>query len=108
MKTIFALFVAVALPIFSSCQKEQTEAERKAEIDREVQQQLDAEHQAQEKEQLAQRETELSAREKALAEKENAATTTQTAEREVRSARTEQRTTRIDEQRPTASYNTFY
>src|SRR3984893_10911945 len=108
MKTIFALLIAVALSIFCSCQKEQTEAERKAEIDREVQQRLDAEHQAQEKEQLAQRETELSAREKELADKESAAAATKAPEQEVRSTRTEQRTARIDERRPTASYNTFY
>ena len=108
MKTIFALLIAVALSIFCSCQKEQTEAERKAEIDREVQQRLDAEHQAQEKEQLGQRETELSAREKQLAEKESAAAATKAPEQEVRSTRTEQRTARIDERRPTASYNTFY
>ena len=108
MKTIFALFVAVALSIFCACQKQQTEAERNAEIDREVQQRLDAEHQAQEKEQLEQRETELGAREKGLAEKESAATATIAPEREVRSARAEQRTARIDEPRPTASYNTFY
>jgi hypothetical protein len=108
MKTILALLVVVALSVFCSCQKEQTEAERKAEIDREVQQRLDAEHQAQEKEQLAQRETELSAREKEVAQKESAATATQAPERETRSARTEQRTARIDERGPTASYNTFY
>jgi hypothetical protein len=108
MKTIFALLIAVALSIFCSCQKEQTEAERKAEIDREVQQRLDAEHQAQEKEKLAQRETELSEREKALAEKESAAVATKASEREAPSTRTEQRTARIDERGPTASYNTFY
>src|SRR5437870_13769990 len=103
MKTIVALFVAVALPIFSSCQKEQTEAERKAEIDREVQQRLDAEHQAQEKEQLGQRETELSGGEKQLAEKECAAAATKAPEQEVRSTRTKQRTERIDERSRTAS-----
>ncbi len=106
MKTIFTLLIVVALSIFCSCQKQQTEAERKAEIDREVQQRLDAEHQAQEKEQLAQRDAELNAREKALAEKESAAT--KAPERAVRSTRTEQRTARIDERGPTASYNTFY
>src|SRR5207249_556907 len=72
MKKIFALLLVIALSIFSSCQKQQTDAERQAEIDRQVQQRLDAEHQPQEKEQLAQRENELNAREKALAEKENA------------------------------------
>src|ERR1043166_612522 len=72
MKNLFVLPLVIALSIFCSCQKQQTDAERQAEIDRQVQQRLDAEHQAQEKEQLAQREGELNAREKALAEKENA------------------------------------
>jgi hypothetical protein len=108
MKTVFALSILVVFSIFCSCQKQQTEAERKAEIDREVQQRLDAEHQAQEKEQLAQRETELSAREKELAEKESAAGATTSPEQEPPSTRIEQRTARIEERRPTASYNTFY
>ncbi|PYL92998.1 MAG: hypothetical protein DMF14_01825, partial [Verrucomicrobia bacterium] len=105
MKKIFALLLVIALSIFSSCQKQQTDAERQAEIDRQVQQRLDAEHQAQEKEQFAQRENELNAREKALAEKENAMAKSN--ERESRPPPTA-RTTRTDEQRPTASYDTFY
>src|SRR5438128_10842122 len=105
MKKIFALLVVIALSIFSSCQKQQTDAERQAEIDRQVQQRLDAEHQAQEKEKLAQREDELNAREKALAEKENAMAKCN--ERQTRPPPTTE-TTRTDEQRPTASYDTFY
>jgi len=105
VKKIFALLLVIALSIFSSCQKQQTDAERQAEIDRQVQQRLDAEHQPQEKEQLAQRENELNAREKALAEKENAMAKSN--ERESRPPPTA-RTTRTDEQRPTASYDTFY
>jgi len=106
MKMIFVLPLVVSLSIFCSCQKQQTDAERQAEIDREVQQRLDAEHQAQEKEQLAQRGGELNAREKALAEKESAPAKTR--ESESRSSRTEPRATQTDEERPTASYNTFY
>jgi hypothetical protein len=106
MKRIFALPLVIALSIFSSCQKQQTEEERTAEIDRRVQEQLDAEHRVQEKEQLAQREGELDAREKSLTEKEKAAAKSRAAE--VRTARPEQRTTQIDERRPTASYDTFY
>jgi hypothetical protein len=105
MKKIFALLFVIALSIFSSCQKQQTDAERQAEIDRQVQQRLDAEHQAQEKEKLAQRESELDAREKALAEKQNAQA--ETSQRESRPTQTE-RTTRTDERQPTASYDTFY
>src|SRR5438445_2368391 len=105
MKKIFALLLVIALPIFSSCQKQQTDAERQAEIDRQVQQRLDAEHQAQEKEKLAQREDELNAREKALAEKQNAVA--KSSQRESRPPRTES-ATRTDDHRPTASYDTFY
>jgi hypothetical protein len=104
VKKIFALLFVIALSIFSSCQKQQTDAERQAEIDRQVQQRLDAEHQAQEKEQLAQRAGELDAREKALAEKQNAVA--KSSQREIPPTRTE-RTTRT-EHRPTASYDTFY
>jgi len=105
VKRIFALLLVIALSIFSSCQKQQTDAERQAEIDRQVQQRLDAEHQAQEKEKLAQREDELNAREKALAEKQNAVA--KSSQRESRPPPTE-RATRTDERRPTASYDTFY
>src|SRR6184192_4157880 len=105
MKKIVALLVVIALSIFSSCQKQQTDTERQAEIDRQVQQRLDAEHQAQEKEKLAQREDELNAREKALAEKQDAVP--KSSQRESRPPPTE-RATRTDEHRPTASYDTFY
>jgi hypothetical protein len=105
VKKIFAPLLVIALSIFSSCQKQQTDAERQAEIDRQVQQRLDAEHQAQEKEELAQRESELNAREKALAEKQNAVA--ESSQPESRPTRTE-RATRTDEHRPTASYDTFY
>jgi hypothetical protein len=105
VKKISALLLVIALSIFSSCEKQQTDAERQAEIDRQVQQRLDAEHQAQEKEKLAQRESELDAREKALAEKQNAVG--ESSQPESRPTRTEQ-TTRTDERRPTASYDTFY
>ena len=107
MKKIFALLLVIALSIFSSCQKQQTDAERQAEIDRQVQQRLDAEHQAQEKEKLAQREDELNAREKALAEKQDAVA--KSSQHESRPTHTE-RATRTDDHRPTAtaSYDTFY
>jgi hypothetical protein len=103
MKRIFALPLVIALPIFCSCQKQQTDAERQAEIDRQVQQRLDAEHQAQEKEQLAQRQADLNAREKTLAEKENAATSSRD---QIPSSARQARESSSD--RPTASYDTFY
>jgi hypothetical protein len=105
VKKIFALLLIIPLSIFSSCQKHQTDTERQDEIDRQVQQRLDAEHQAQEKEKLAQREDELNAREKALAEKQDAVA--KSSQFESRTPPTE-RATRTDEHRPTASYDTFY
>ncbi|PYK41536.1 MAG: hypothetical protein DME60_02815 [Verrucomicrobia bacterium] len=73
MKNLFALPVIISLAIFCSCQKQQTEEERKAEVERQVQERLAAERQAQTEQQLTQREAELDAREKALAEKQRAA-----------------------------------
>jgi hypothetical protein len=105
VKKILALLLVIALSIFSSCQKQQTDAERQAEIDRQVQQRLDAEHQAQQKEKLAQRESELNAREKAIAENQDAVAKSN--ERESGPTPTE-RTTRTDERQPSASYDTFY
>lgn len=79
----FCLFcLVVALAGFVSCQKQQTEEERKAEIDRQVEQRLAAERQAQEKDQLAQRAADLDAREKALANQQNAPATTTATETE--------------------------
>ena len=100
----FTIFCAcLALAGFTSCQKQQTEEERKAEIDRQVEQRLAAEHQAQEKEQLVQRQAELDAREKALAEQQNAAAAqTPTPASRSRVAR------ESSENEPTGSYNTFY
>jgi hypothetical protein len=106
MKKIFALPLVIALSIFSSCQKQQTDAERQAEVDREVQRRLDAEHQAQERDQLAQREAEVNAREKALSDQESASA--QNRERATPAARTDERPIRTEDQAATASYDTFY
>src|ERR1700704_2803889 len=108
MKKLILLPLLVVLSISSSCQKQQTEAERQADIQREVQRQLDAEHQAQEKEQLAQRQADLDAREKQLAaDKESAAKQRVEPERRAvqpqRPAPTNERS-----ERPTGSYSTFY
>lgn len=106
MNKLFPFLAIVALTLLCSCQKQQTEVERAAEVERQVQQRLEAERQAQEKEQLAEREGDLAAREKALAEEENAAAKTRAPE--IRTTRPEQRTVRTDERRPTASYDIFY
>src|SRR5712692_9555211 len=78
MKKFFGLLIIVALSAFVSCQKQQSEAEKNAEIERQVQERLAAEHQAEQDKALAQRQAELDAREKALAEKENTAAATPT------------------------------
>jgi hypothetical protein len=65
MKQLFGLLVIISLTIFCSCQKQLTEAEIQALIEREVKRQLAAEHEAEEKE-LERRRTEFNARKNAL------------------------------------------
>jgi hypothetical protein len=103
MKKSCILCACLVLAAFVSCQKQQTEEERKAEVDRQVEQRLAAEHQAQEKEQLAQREAELNAREKALSEKQNTPVSTPIPQRRV-NAETQPR----EDSDESAGYNTFY
>ncbi len=67
---LLPLLPAFALAL-SSCEKPQTDAARQAEIDRQVQQRLDAEHQADAQKNLDQRQAELDARERALRDQEN-------------------------------------
>jgi hypothetical protein len=71
----FVVVLATGALALAGCQKQQTEAERNADVEREVQARLTAEHQAQEQQRLAQRQGELDAREKALADKQHAADT---------------------------------
>ena len=73
MKKLLLSVTIAALAAFYSCQKQQTEEERKAEVEHEVQARLAAEHQTQQQQELDQRRVDLDAREKALAEKENTA-----------------------------------
>jgi hypothetical protein len=103
MKKIYILCACLALTGFVSCQKQQTEEERKAEIDRQVEQRLAAEHQAQEKENLAQRAAELDAREKTLSEKQEVAASTPTPR-----SRVAPETRAPDPSEEDAGYNTFY
>jgi type II secretory pathway pseudopilin PulG len=107
MKKLFSLPVIISLAIFCSCQKQQTEEERKAEVERQVQERLAAERQAQSEQQLAQREADLEAREKALAaEKEQVAESPPVAE----ALQTPLQSSRTDNSGnvATASYSTFY
>ena len=103
MKKFCTLFAIIALAGLVSCQKQQTEEERKAEIDRQVEQRLAAERQAQEKEQLAQRAADLDSREKALADQQNA-TVTQTPEARLTSSTRETR----ESSEEGGDYNIFY
>lgn len=73
MKRLFLFPAVAALSLtFLSCGKQQSEAERNAEVDRQVQQRLDAEHQAAAQQKLDQRQADLDAREQAVAAKESA------------------------------------
>ena len=72
MNKLALIPVAIALTLFASCGKQQTEAEKNAEVERQVQQRLDAQHQTEAQQQLAAREADLAAREKALADQQNA------------------------------------
>ncbi len=76
MKKIYSFLAAFAI-LAGGCQKQESEADRQAEIERQVQDRLATERQAAEKQTLDQRQTELEARERALAAQENrpAATT---------------------------------
>jgi uncharacterized protein DUF6600 len=113
MKKFAALGIAISLAFFVSCGKQQTEAEKNAEIERQVQKRLAAERQADEQQKLAQREADLKAREDALAQKEEAASTP-TATPQMRGSDLQQRDVTEAEQvtetesGESASYNTFY
>jgi len=74
MKRLCILPLVGALAFFVSCQKQQTEEEKRVEVERQVQERLAVERQADEKQRLAQQQVDLEARERALAEKEAAAT----------------------------------
>ena len=115
MKKFCVIPIVAALAVFVSCQKQQTEEERKAEVERQVQERLAAERAAADKEQMAKQQADLDAREKALADREAAAAASPTpvieeqtappAEETVR----ERRDTEIrSESRSTAAYGMFY
>ena len=110
MKRFFIIPAVIALAALASCQKQQTEAEKNAEVERQVQERLAAEHQAEQQQQMSQREADFDAREKALAEKENAAAATPNSEQRVESESIESRS-RVRESResaPRGSYSMFY
>ena len=80
---------------------------KKAEIERQVQERLAAEHQADEKQRLAQQQADLDAREKALADKEALASRATATPRATATA-IARKPRETSEARSTASYGTFY
>jgi hypothetical protein len=107
MKRFFVFPVLIAFAALISCQKQQTEAEKNAEVERQVQERLAAEHQAEQQQQLSQRQADLDAREKALAEKENAAATTPIPGEQPESEPVT-RSRAASGAKPTSGYSTFY
>jgi hypothetical protein len=110
MKKFSVFPLIAALAFFVSCQKQQTEEERKAEVERQVQDRLAAERLDAEKQRLAQEQANVDAREKSVSDREAAANTVVaeptaiTATTPMVRERTETRT----ETRSTASYGMFY
>ncbi|PYK31926.1 MAG: hypothetical protein DME57_01795 [Verrucomicrobia bacterium] len=97
-----------ALAVFVSCQKQQTDEEKNAEVERKVQERLASERQTQE---IAQRQADLDAREKALADKQNAAALpAENSEREEQQTTGESRTRSREprERSINVVYSTFY
>ena len=107
MKKLFVFPAVVVLAGLISCQKQQTEAEKNAEVERQVQERLAAEQQAEQQQQLTQRQADLEAREKALADKEKAAGSAP-----ARRGRSESEPVTqpraVSGARPTSGYSTFY
>jgi hypothetical protein len=91
---------------FAACQKQPTEAERRAEVERQVQERLAAEHQQQQAQDLAQREAEVTAREQALKEQQAASTATPDARAAANASTTTASTTTPSEGE--GSYSIFY
>jgi hypothetical protein len=107
MKKFFVFPAVIAVAALISCQKQQTEAEKNAEVERQVQERLAAEHQTEQQQQLQQQQADLDAREKALAEKENAAAATP-ARRERAEPEPVTRARTVSGGGPTSGYSTFY
>src|SRR5438477_1087653 len=103
----------IAFAALVSCQKQQTDAEKNAEVERQVQERLAAEHQAEQQQQLSQRDADLAAREKALAEKESGPAAAPTAAEQPESEQVapgmrEPRERETRQRAPTSGYSTFY
>src|SRR3954470_24732152 len=107
MKKFSLLSIAAVLALTVSCEKSQSDAERNAQVEREVQQRLATEHQADEQQRLAQQQADLAAREQALADREAAANATATPEEQSAATTTATSATAETDDQP-RSYDTFY
>src|SRR5438552_11878286 len=107
MKKFFVFPAGSAVAALIFFQKQKTEAEKNAEVERQVQERLAAEHQTEQQQQLQQQQADLYAREKALAEKENAAAATP-ARRERAEPEPVTRAMAVSGAGPTSGYSTFY
>jgi hypothetical protein len=111
MKKFCLIPLLAVLAVFVSCQKQQTDEERKAEVERQVQDRLAAERVDAEKKRLADERAALDAREKAIADRETPAVAINTpaSVQEAPPAEEAAETTETrTEQRSTESYGMFY
>ncbi len=76
MKNFFYLPAFIAVTLFCSCQKQQTDAERQAEVERQVQERVAAERQTQEQQRLTQGQVDLDQRLKDVESRNAAAAAT--------------------------------
>jgi hypothetical protein len=105
MKKFSGFSAVLALAALVSCQRQQSEEEKNAEIERQAQQSLAAEHQTEQ--QLNERQADLDARERTLAEKENTAARPSHRER-TESESIESRPGLARESASSGGYSTFY
>ncbi|MEY2493291.1 MAG: hypothetical protein QOH24_2242 [Verrucomicrobiota bacterium] len=108
MKKAYPIVILVLCVAFVGCQKQQTDEERRAEVEREVQQRLAAERQQEQARQLDQRQAELNAREQSVNENEKRAAEAPRRETSPSERRVTRETTIRRDREPTGSYSIFY
>src|SRR6478672_12249441 len=110
MKKFSVIPLIAALAVFVSCQKQQTEEERKAEVERQVQDRLAAERTEAERKRNEEDRAKLDAREKAIADREQIIVASPTPVEEAPVTTSETTTTeRVEsEPRSSAAYGMFY
>ncbi|MDQ6862055.1 MAG: hypothetical protein M3032_12990 [Verrucomicrobiota bacterium] len=109
MKISRFVLLAAALVLFASCDKQQSQADRDAEVERRVQERLAAEQQATQQQALAQQAADLDAREKALAATQTASSTPRTTATPRHEVVTQSRSRVTTSEKSTPrGYETFY